>query len=534
MAKLIPLEEAAEMLGVTPEKLTEMRSKNEVFGYRDGANWKFKQSEIERVANTLGLNVEDVSGASGVDLPIPPIGSGDSSVVNIDADLDAIVPVDDGKEDTDGPDSVLVSEKELGESDPGASSTIIGRSQLPDSDADLKVSDKADDAELILDDASDISLDGGSELKLDSDSELKLGGDDSELTLDGGSELKLDDGSELVLDGGSELKLDDGSELTLGEGSSELSLPAGSSVKLSESSSGIDLEISDSGSELNLSGGSSLKLTSDDSKVQVTASSDDDMVLELESDDSIDLDDSAELSLDASDVNLGGSGIDLGDGSELDLDITGSGTDLRMSGIDSDVTLDASGSGINLSSPSDSGISLEDTPDEISMGSDIDALELGEADDDVIDLGDEAVELEGATIMADDDFLLEPVEGADSLDEDSGSQVIALDTDEISEDEATLLTDGFEVEEEVGLSTDLGPSVAEVAPLGAAAGAGGVMAAAEAPYTIWNVIGLGICALILALGGMMITDLVRNMWSWNSTFSLNSSLMDAVIGMFGG
>ncbi|MEM7314498.1 MAG: hypothetical protein AAF497_15230 [Planctomycetota bacterium] len=255
-----------------------------------------------------------------------------------------------------------------------------------------------------------------------------------------------------------------------------------------------------------------------------------------ESDDSINLDDSAELSLEASDVNLGGSGIDLGEGSELDLDIAGSGTDLRMSGIDSDVTLDASGSGINLTAPSDSGISLEDTPDEISMGSDVDALELGEADD-VIDLGDEAVELEGATMMGDDDFLLEPVEGADSLDEDSGSQVIALDTDEISEDEATLLTDGFEVEEDDGggLSADLaGGGVEAVAPLGAAAGAGAIAAAAEAPYTIWNVIGLGTCALILALGGMMITDLVRNMWSWDGTYSLNSTLMDAVIGMFGG
>ena len=32
--------------------------------------------------------------------------------------------------------------------------------------------------------------------------------------------------------------------------------------------------------------------------------------------------------------------------------------------------------------------------------------------------------------MADDDFLLTPVEGQDLMDDDSGSQVIALDTDE--------------------------------------------------------------------------------------------------------
>ncbi len=75
MAKLIPLEEAAEMLGVTPEKLTEMRSNNEVFGYRDGATWKFKQTEIDRVASQLGVDVNDAIGESGVDLPLPAFGA---------------------------------------------------------------------------------------------------------------------------------------------------------------------------------------------------------------------------------------------------------------------------------------------------------------------------------------------------------------------------------------------------------------------------------------------------------------------------
>ncbi len=132
--------------------------------------------------------------------------------------------------------------------------------------------------------------------------------------------------------------------------------------------------------------------------------------------------------------------------------------------------------------------------------------------------------------MADDDFLLTPVEGIDADDADSGSQIIALDTEEIDEDEATLLTEGFDQVED---ATDLvaeEEGVETVAPLGTT----GVAATPEAAYSIWNVIGLGICALILAVGGMMITDLVRNMWSWNGAYSLNSSLMDAVVGIFGG
>ena len=50
MAKLIQLAEAAELLGVSPEKLTELRSQNKIFGYRDGSTWKFKESELERYA----------------------------------------------------------------------------------------------------------------------------------------------------------------------------------------------------------------------------------------------------------------------------------------------------------------------------------------------------------------------------------------------------------------------------------------------------------------------------------------------------
>ena len=87
----------------------------------------------------------------------------------------------------------------------------------------------------------------------------------------------------------------------------------------------------------------------------------------------------------ASDIDLGGS--------DIELDLDGSSTDIKLSGVDSDVTLGGD-SGINLTKPADSGISLEDTPPELAAGADVEALELGEAD--VIDLGEEAGELDEA------------------------------------------------------------------------------------------------------------------------------------------
>src|SRR5690606_36717664 len=100
------------------------------------------------------------------------------------------------------------------------------------------------------------------------------------------------------------------------------------------------------------------------------------------------------------------------------------------SGAGSDVTLGAGDSGINLGNPSDSGLSLEE-PLELSGGSGAESLELGE---------DEMLDLDKSMGGSDDDFMLTPVE--DGLDEesDSGSQVIALDSEDFEDAGEAALT----------------------------------------------------------------------------------------------
>ncbi len=56
--KFIRQNEAAALLGISPEDLLEMRSQGKIHGYRDGAQWVFKSEEIERVANELGESLE--------------------------------------------------------------------------------------------------------------------------------------------------------------------------------------------------------------------------------------------------------------------------------------------------------------------------------------------------------------------------------------------------------------------------------------------------------------------------------------------
>ena len=67
MSKLIPMEQAATMLGMSVEQINELRSNQEIFGYKDGGTWKFKMTELERVADNLGINIggESAAGAAG-------------------------------------------------------------------------------------------------------------------------------------------------------------------------------------------------------------------------------------------------------------------------------------------------------------------------------------------------------------------------------------------------------------------------------------------------------------------------------------
>src|SRR4029077_2801356 len=93
---------------------------------------------------------------------------------------------------------------------------------------------------------------------------------------------------------------------------------------------------------------------------------------------------------------------------------------------DSDIPRGAADSGLHLTDPKDSGISLEE-PLVLGGGSNKELLELGEAD--VISV-EENADMEGATqLKPDEDFLLTPVQETAADESDSGSQVIALDAD---------------------------------------------------------------------------------------------------------
>lgn len=419
MSNFVPLDEAAKKLGVSADELVEMLSRGEIFGYRDGASWKFKPGEIERVASEMMGDAldEDPAGSS---ILVSESGSSHGSTIGSDE-----VASDGEGSDVDSDVSLVA--------DPGSGSDVrLVASKQP------KAKPPADD------------------------DELKLASDD-------------DDDDELALES------EDGQDLL------PVAPTAGSDVELA----GSDLGLSADSDASNVIGDSDLGLASGSGS----------NIIKGDSDASIE-----------SGLDLSGSDLELTDDGDL---VLGGGSDLAL-GTDS---------GINLMSPADSGISLEDEP-----------LDLAASGISGLDLAAEGSDVEGSgagsavDFQQDEEFQLSP-SGALSTDDDSGSQVIELEDSSEFGDAAVALPaeDGFDAFADVD-SGGLGDGFDEAAPVGPAT----VVGIPEVPYSLPQVLSLLGILLLMSLSGILVTDIVRNMWAWSGQESaLTSGFTDMVLGAFG-
>ena len=194
----------------------------------------------------------------------------------------------------------------------------------------------------------------------------------------------------------------------------------------------------------------------------------------------------------------------------------------------SDLTLGTGDSGINLASPADSGLSLEEEPLEI--GSSASGLELPE-DDEVISLGAEAGPDDATQLKQEDEFLLSADETDDDVgDESSGSQVIDLEDSaafEDSGDGAGLTPAGG------GLEAELQSQAGGVDPsMGLGQPAPTYGGSPETPYSAWNVAALMFILLLLSVSGIVMIDLIRSLDTWEGETTISSGLADLIAGFF--
>lgn len=355
------------------------------------------------------------------------------------------------------------------------------------------------------------------------------------LSMDDDDDLTIGDDDEIEAPGEADVLDEATSGSDLGVGSDAADVLAGSGTNLSD----VALVPDDSGSGLNLVAGSSADvLSGTDPNLGASSSgpgTGSGLGEELEFEGS-DIDMVSDLALDEDEgVAVGEEEDELTIGEDEELAL-GEDDELVLEG-GSDVTGGGGDSGINLGSPSDSGLNLEEEPLDL-VGSSVSSLELPE-DDDMIDLDDlDASPDEATQLKVDEDFQLEPSMGAEEDDEeDSGSQVIALEDSEAFEQAAPIAADdavepivGGDADELDGAldAADAAPVTQPALPESALGGG-----RPELPYSIWNILSLLAILLILSITGMLMTDLVRNMWSWDGTYSASSPVMDMMVQVMG-
>ncbi len=483
MANYLSLEEAAEKLGIPTERLVDLRSQGEVRGFRDGSSWKFPEDEIERLANELA--------------------DGFGGDFNVELDNESTQP-------TDGSDVNLVAAE--GE---GSDVAIVTHPDVLSSEAD-KGSDSGGSSGSMLDLGGEVD-----DIKINTESDLSFPG------------LEPDD------DSGEELLgADDDSIDVLG---SDIEQPSGSQLSAAGAS---NLEMMD---DLNDPGLSDVAPT-EPRGADVLSELD---VLSAEQQDSgLITGDSAQL-LGSSGLGsgLGSGGLDDALDDDDDLVIADDDDDLVISNAGSDISV-AGDSGINLMSPSDSGLSLESEPLDLA-GSSISALDLGAELSEGGSSSGSGGSGEGSGSMvdfqADEEFQLSPSGVGLDADIESDSQVIEVeDSEAIAEPiefgdvavagdplggdvfgEPEAASDAFAMDEEgEAIAIDESASTA-VAPAGM--GGGGY----EVPFSLPQCLTLMLILFVLSLGGMLMTDLVRNMWTYSEPTAPVSSLTDSLIAWMG-
>jgi excisionase family DNA binding protein len=420
----VSLDEAAKQLGISPDRLVEMRSQGQLRGFRDGASWKFPVDEIKRLQD---------SGLSGIG-----------------------------------------SDVGLGEEAGGSDVALIAR-QGGGSDVEVVASSRSDSGLEVVEDGGSGMLELAAEVKEGSTGPVIVGAEDLQSAEEGGTGPEL---SGLSQKGDSDVDVLGDLDLINEE--------KGGTGDIIRGDSDPDLALSD--------------INSDDDAL----SDDDDLVIADDDD---------------------------------DLVLAGGGSDISIAG----------DSGINLMSPSDSGLSLESEPLDLA-GSSISALDLG-GDDSLSPAAGGSGSGSLVDFQADEEFQLSPSGVGLEADDDSGSQVIEV------EDSSAFVGDvdfndqsygGGEVVAGEGMLDDSGlmaedALVAEDAlageemgiQTGGRPGMGGAPIAYETPFTVWQVVVLASILVLMSLCGMLMTDLMRNLWTYSEPSAPVSSLTDALISMIG-
>lgn len=484
------LEEAAQKLGLPADELREMAKKGrDIRAFRDGANWKFRGSDIDEMARKRSL-ISD-----------PDLGSGDS----IHGDDDSILSADDMPALID---EGALSGLGLGSSSrgsgsgsgkkPGSGTGLGSGVKGPGSSSGAKgpgsgAKGPGSDIQLAFDDDVLFSAPGSS--KNPSDSDVRLAADEA-TGLSGilrpgpkSGGLKGSPGSgpksDLEVTTPFGPKTPGGPKTPL-SGIKKGDLEATSAMNVDD----LDYNFDDSEIGIRLDdSGSSTKPKSGDSKTGNDKSDFHDIKLS-----------------DSDEMGLGSSGdIKLADSNELSL---------------------SSDSGIGVRKPNDSGINLADADDsssefELSVDSTDSLPSFKDSDDELPVAPVKSASAKGKSPVKEEDnasefeLALDEDDSASEIEVESGSEVVALDEEEGEEyDEAESEYDGYDDE-----------PTASAGAVGAVSGS--AIAAEPAPWPAWMVVPLVFTTIAMCLGGIVVVEVMRNAFTYQDGMPVGGTLASA-------
>jgi hypothetical protein len=514
MAQFYTLEEAARVLGMSPDELKSKAQSREVRAFLDGGSWRFRVVDVDELARRRGLGSDAELRLSDLEVPAAA-GSGELH----DLDLSEF--------------HLGVAKPELGAESAHLKSTgKTGKSETSDTGSDHNI--LVDDLTVPPDPvtgSSSVIIGASPTGKQPSDSDVRVlpeqvrGASDSDVQLASGTGFKPPSDSDVTL-----IKEDTADHgLLAGSSSSDEPLPGGGKVG---SSAEVQAAESDSDFEMNPSS---------------------DLIDALQPDSGSDFELSA---LDASD--------------EFE------STPLTKPS-DSDVTAaDPKLSGINLSRPSDSGINLQTGPG-LGVGQS-DSIELaplsgdeiksskakpGKAKRELAATPPPAVKKGEKDIFDDTDFEVDVPLGEDSDDKtvqleaasdfdledsDTGSEVFAIDEEAVDESAATAMApSAFAEEDEEEDEDDAFESAvsSEMTSAWASGDSSAVSPERAAPAMMlaretepeWTGLWvglLGVCTAFLFFMVFVAHDLVRNVFEFHEGGTVGSGLVRLLASMFGG
>jgi hypothetical protein len=510
MAQFYTLEEAARVLGMSPEELKTKAQAREVRAFLDSGSWRFRVVDIDELARRRGMGSDAELQLSDLEVPVAPATEESDTGDDLSEFHMGVAKPDLGAEtahlgipkggrksvDTSSEHDILLDELSVPPNPQSGSSSVIigGMSGKVPSDSDVRlVPDEVKDSS-----DSDVRIASGTTAKPPSDSDVTLIKDD---TADHG-----------IVSGSGETPARKspllGSSAEVGAGTSD------SDFELNPSSELIDALQPDSGSDFELS---ALDASDEFEATPLSKPSDSDVT--------------------ASDPKL--SGINLSKPSDSGINLQ-SGAGLGIGQADSIELAPLSDEEIKTPSskarPSKPKPSLAATPPPSVKKGERDIFDDTDFEVDVplseSDSDDKTVQLEAAS-----DFDLE--------DSDTGSEVFAIDEEAVDHAASTAMAPSAFAEEEEEEDDGFESAVSSEMATGWASAEAAVTPERAVPQMIlaretepeWSgfTVGLlGATTVFLILSLFVAHDLVHNLYDFHEGGTVGSGLVKAIAGIFFG